>query len=69
MSTVIGETEATLAEPAVESRTEMRPGLASSYDSEPENWLSRGIGIFLGLAISAAAVGGVIGLLHLGGRL
>ncbi len=47
-----------------------RPDMQSSiYDPDPENWLSRAIGIFLGLAISAAAVGGIIGLLHLGGRL
>ena len=39
-----------------------------SIDAEPENWLSRGIGTFLGLAISLAAVGGVVGLLLMHGR-
>ncbi len=63
MSMTNGQAEIA-GEPVIE-----RPEMKSSYDLEPENWLSRGIGIFLGLAISAAAVGGVIGLLHLGGRL
>ena len=45
--------------------TAMEAAVGSSYNNEPENWLSRGIGIFLGLAVSAAAVGGVVSLLHM----
>ena len=58
-------------EPAVELTPEPTGGLdavGASYDSEAENWLTRGIGTFLGLAVSAAAVGGVIGLLHMHGH-
>ena len=39
------------------------PVPSSGYDSEPENWFSRGLGIFLGLGVSLAAVAGVVSLL------
>ena len=37
-------------------------------DRDPENFMTRAIGTFLGLAVSAALIAGLIGLLHLAGR-
>ena len=37
-------------------------------DRDPETFMTRAIGTFLGLAVSAALIAGLIGLLHLAGR-
>jgi hypothetical protein len=62
-------TETVTTKPEAAAPIESRaPDLVSGYDSEPENWLSRAISIFLAVAIVAVLIGGIIGILHHGGH-